>query len=212
MVMGMAVLIVSIALHEFGHAIMADKLGDRLPRSQGRVTLNPVAHADPIGTLVFPLLGFVWSGGAGFGFGWGRPVMVNPLAFTRKLAQRTAHMLVALAGPMMNILQALVYGGIYGALVRGGVVGADSWVAELLVYAVFLNFILAFFNLIPAHPLDGGAVVEGLLPRRALDTWGQIKVYGPFILMSVIFIPQLQPIFMWPATKCFVGYMRLVGA
>ena len=98
------ILILSICVHEFGHAIVADKLGDPLPRSQGRTTLNPMAHADPLGTLLFPLIALVATAGHSLGFGWGRPVEVSPRHFTRRMSMRTGHMLVAAAGPMMNIL------------------------------------------------------------------------------------------------------------
>lgn len=211
MIQGMIILILSIAVHEFGHAIVADKLGDRLPRSQGRVTLNPVAHADPIGTLVFPLLGFVFTGGKSFGFGWGRPVQVNPVAFSRKLRMRTGHMLVAAAGPAMNVLLGTLIALVYWVLLKTGVIPATSQINVALQYAVLLNFILAFFNLIPAPPLDGGAVLEGLLPDSALGTWNQIKVYGPFVLMAVIFIPELSRIFITPALWCYGATLELLG-
>lgn len=211
MVQGMIILILSICVHEFGHAYVADRLGDGLPRSQGRVTLNPMAHADPIGTLVFPILGFLFSGGRGFGFGWGRPVMINPVAFTRRFRMRTGHMFVALAGPAMNILLGLLVGLIHMALLELDVIDFGSQLNRALWYATALNFILAFFNLIPAYPLDGGAVLEGLLPDSALGTWNKIKPYGPFILMAVIFIPQLQVVFVTPAMWCVENWYRLLG-
>lgn len=103
-IQALIILILSICVHEFGHAIVADKLGDPLPRSQGRTTLNPAAHADPIGTLLFPLIALVATKGASLGFGWGKPVQVSPRHFTRKVSMRTGHMLVAAAGPCMNLL------------------------------------------------------------------------------------------------------------
>ena len=211
-VQGMIVLILSIAVHEYGHAFVADKLGDRLPRSQGRVTLNPIAHADPIGTLLFPMLGFVFSGGAGAGFGWGKPVMVNPVSFDRRLRMRTAHMLVAFAGPAMNVLLGTLLALVLAGLVAGGVVDLSHPVAAALRYAVFLNFILFFFNLIPAHPLDGGTVIEGFLPDSALPAWRQFAVYGPFVLMAVIFIPRASQIFLVPARWVSQSLLGLLGA
>src|SRR5207237_6444207 len=97
-------LIISVAFHEFGHAIMADLLGDDTPRRQGRVTLNPLAHADPIGTLLLPLIGGLYLHGAGFG--WGKPVQWQPSRINRKWRMATANILVSLAGPMMNVLLA----------------------------------------------------------------------------------------------------------
>src|SRR5437773_4612288 len=105
-VVGVFVLVVSVALHEFGHAAMATMLGDATPRRQGRVTLNPMAHADPIGTLLLPLIGGLYSaaGGGVGGFGWGRPVQWQPSRISRKWRMATATILVAIAGPAMNVL------------------------------------------------------------------------------------------------------------
>ncbi len=198
--LGMITLILSIAVHEFGHAIVAYKLGDRLPKTQGRVTLNPLAHADPIGTLLAPLMFLVMSKGTSLGFGWGKPVMVNPLAFTRKLRMRTAHMLVAAAGPAMNLVLAVVLVSIHAALIHFGVLKLTSDFNRFLQYGVGLNCALMFFNLIPAPPLDGGTVIEGLLPDRWVPGFQRYAVYGPFVLMSVIFIPQLRWLIITPTT------------
>jgi len=200
-VQAMAVLLLSICVHEFGHAFIADKLGDDTPSRQGRVTLNPIAHADPIGTLLFPLLGLLYAGAPGFG--WGRPVQVQPRNFTRKFPMRVGHMFVALAGPAMNLMFATFLAILHMTLLRFDVIPLDHTHQAniVLTYAVGLNFILFFFNLIPAPPLDGGAVTEGLMPQKYLSAWRQFAVYGPFILMAVILIPQLSRIFVWPATK-----------
>lgn len=205
------ILILSICVHEFGHAIVADKLGDPLPRSQGRTTLNPLAHADPIGTLLFPLIGLVATQGASPGFGWGRPVEVSPRHFTRRLSMRTGHMLVAAAGPIMNILFGLFISLVLLLLLSTGVLGPASPLVQPLLLAVLINFVLAFFNLIPAPPLDGGTVLEGLLPARYLPTWHKISVYGPFVLMAVIFIPQVRNVFLGPAYWLYGSWMSLIG-
>lgn len=205
------ILILSICVHEFGHAIVADKLGDPLPRSQGRTTLNPIAHADPMGTLLFPLIALVASGGHSLGFGWGRPVEVSPRHFTRKVSMRTGHMLVAAAGPMMNILFGLFISLLLLTLLRTGVLDLQSPLTLPLLSAVQINFILAFFNLIPAPPLDGGTVLEGLLPSRYLPTWHKLAVYGPFVLMAVIFIPQVRAVFLTPATWLFQSWIGAIG-
>jgi len=207
----MIILILSICVHEFGHAIVADWLGDRLPRSQGRVTLNPAAHADPIGTLAFPLIALVYTGGASLGFGWGKPVMVNPLAFNRKYRMRVAHMMVAAAGPAMNILFGITIALVHVLLLQTGLLSVGSALNTALASAVALNFILCFFNLIPAHPLDGGAVLEGFLPDRMLPRYREFQVYGPFILMAVIFIEQLQWFFVTPALFLARNLYQIVG-
>lgn len=196
-VQAMAVLLLSICVHEFGHAYLADRLGDPLPRQQGRVTLNPLAHADPIGTVVFPLVGLMYAGVPGFG--WGRPVQVQPWRFNRKYEMRKGHMFVAFAGPLMNLLFGSFIAILFAVLLVTETIepGGPAW--RLLNYAVILNFILFFFNLIPAPPLDGGAVTEGLLPRKYLPAFERYAVYGPFVLMAVILIPGLSTIFTWPA-------------
>lgn len=194
---GMITLVLSIAVHEAGHAFVADRLGDRLPRSQGRVTLNPVAHADPFGTLLIPGLSLLFAGGVMFG--WGRPVMTNPLAYTRRLSMRVGHLLVAAAGPMMNVLFAMLISLISLALYKFGVVDSDSEIYGALSRAIFLNFLLAIFNLIPAPPLDGGTVLAGLLPTRWANEFDKVAKYGPFVLLAFLFIPQLGRVLTVPA-------------
>lgn len=196
-IQAMIVLILSIAVHEWGHAIVAHKLGDPTPSSQGRVTLNPVAHADPIGTLAFPLFFLVMSGG--LGFGWGRPVQVQPRMFTRRFTMRTGHMFVAAAGPAMNVVLGTFICMLHVVLLRTGVLDPGHQLNNAIYFAVMLNFILVFFNLIPAHPLDGGAVLEGLLPAKWVPKYRELSVYGPFVLMAVIFIPGAGRIFVTPA-------------
>ena len=210
-VVQLVVLILSIAVHEFGHAFVADRLGDDLPRHQGRVTLNPLAHIDPIGTLAMPILGILIMGG--IGFGWGRPVMVNPMSFTRKLRMKTAHLLVAAAGPFMNLVFGLVIAGVLAVLLKTGVI--DPFHHEALVMAItnaiLLNFVLMFFNLVPAPPLDGGTVLAGLLPDRLRPAYEQYAQYGMFVAMAVIMIPKLSMIFFWPALQLFYGVTSLMG-
>lgn len=214
-VQAMGVLLLSICVHEFGHAYIADKLGDPLPRSQGRVTLNPLAHADPIGTLLFPLIGLLFTGMPGFG--WGRPVQVQPHRFSRRFEMRKAHMFVAFAGPFMNLAFGTLIAITMFGLIAGGVLPFDLGHpgVKLMSYAVMLNFILFFFNLIPAPPLDGGAVTEGLLPRKYLPGFHKFAVYGPFVLLAVIAIPQLARIFVVPAIfvrdHLYEGLIALFG-
>jgi Zn-dependent protease len=193
------ILILSIAVHEFGHAFVAHKLGDRLPKSQGRVTLNPAAHADPIGTLIFPLVGLILTKGASIGFGWGKPVQVNPTSFSRRFRMRTGHMFVAAAGPAMNILFAVFIATVHVTLVATGVIDPRTALSSAISSAVAINFVLCFFNLIPAPPLDGGAVIEGLLPDRMVPRYQEYSRYGPLVLFAVIFIPELQALFVTPA-------------
>lgn len=205
------ILILSITVHEFGHAIVAHKLGDRLPMSQGRVTLNPVAHADPYGTLLFPVIALILTKGASIGFGWGRPVQVNPVSFSRRFRMRTGHMMVAFAGPAMNVLFALSIAFVHLALVRAGVVQYGTAMYWAIESAVLVNFVLFFFNLIPAPPLDGGAVLEGLLPDRMVPSFQKYAVYGPFVLFAVILIPELSAVFIKPAFWVHLQLYSLLG-
>ena len=207
---GVIFLVLSVCVHEYGHAIVADKLGDRLPRSQGRTTLNPLAHADPIGTVAFPLISLVVTHGGSMGFGWGKPVMVNPTAFTRKLQMRTAHMMVALAGPAMNVLLGMII------TVAHLIATKQGWVTQLEVHNAFmtaglLNFGLAIFNCIPAPPLDGGAILEGLLPHKYVAKYQEISVYGPFVLLAVIMIPPLQKALVYVSHSVYYYWSSLIG-
>jgi Zn-dependent protease len=130
---------------------------------------------------------------------------------TRKLTMRTAHMLVAAAGPTMNVLLAAVVGVLTWGLVHTGVVSSAAEIYPALLNAIYLNCILAFFNLIPAPPLDGGAVVEGLLPRSALPAWHAYSKYSFFVLLAFFFIARLQLLFIVPARYLFVGIAGLLG-
>jgi Zn-dependent protease len=213
-VQAVIILLLSICVHEWGHAFVADRLGDPLPRSQGRVSMNPLRHADPIGTLLFPLIALIVTRGASPGFGWGKPVQVQPHRFDRRFTMRTGHMVVALAGPLMNVVFGTAIAITHVILIRTDVVSVGTGdyltavpqtMSAILSYAVFLNFTLFFFNLLPAPPLDGGAVVEGLLPTRYLAGYQRFAVYGPFVLMAVIFVPGMSNIFVWPAMQCVRG-------
>ena len=164
-------LIISISIHEFAHAYIADKLGDPTAKYLGRVTLNPLAHLDPIGTL---LLVFV-------GFGWGKPVPFNPIHL--KNPKRDAA-LISLAGPVSNFLLAILL-----ALISKFMPDAPFFVlARTFIYmTVFYNLVLGFFNLIPVHPLDGFKIFYGILPRELAEQWMQMAPYGIYILMILIF-------------------------
>jgi Zn-dependent protease len=192
-------LVLSICVHEFGHAFVADKLGDRLPRSQGRVTLNPLAHIDPIGTLLMPLIA-VFSGPA-IGsriLGWGKPVQISlsPRDINRKISIRTAHALVAIAGPAMNILFALVLSVVFVLLARAG--ERYDELAKGIAGVISMNIGLCWFNLLPIPPLDGGAVWGRLLPRRFGKALDFLNTYGFIILFGLLFTGLLY-VFMIPA-------------
>jgi Zn-dependent protease len=207
------VLLISVALHEFGHAIMAHKLGDDTPSRQGRVTLNPLAHADPIGTLLLPLVGAIYGAatGHGGGFGWGKPVQWQPHRIGRRVSMATAKILVAIAGPAMNVILATVIACTHALLLSQHVLTLDSEVSQILVFAVLTNFVLFFFNLLPVPPLDGGHVAQSFMPYRYRDKFDQFARYSPFIVLGFMLIPQMQVVFSWPATFLATHLYRALG-
>ena len=205
---GLFILIVSVALHEFGHAWMADHLGDDTPRRQGRVTLNPIAHIDPIGTILLPVLG----GYFGAGFGWGRPVQWQPHKVRRSIRMATANILVSFAGPFMNLVLALLITLVHVILLWQHAIVATSQPSTILWMAAFTNFLLFFFNLLPVPPLDGGHIAQAFVPYRHRDTYAQIAKYAPFALLAVIAIPALQQVFTIPASWCTEHLYRAMFA
>ncbi|HZJ67621.1 MAG TPA: site-2 protease family protein [Kofleriaceae bacterium] len=207
------VLLISVALHEFGHAIMAHKLGDDTPSRQGRVTLNPLAHADPIGTLLLPLVGSIYGAatGHGGGFGWGKPVQWQPHRISRRVSMSTAKILVAVAGPAMNIVLAVFIACVHALLIWRNVLTLQGEVGQILLFAVLTNFVLFFFNLLPVPPLDGGHVAQSFMPYRYRDKFDQFAKYSPFIVLGFMLIPQMQVVFTWPATFLATQLYRALG-
>ncbi|MBU1132723.1 site-2 protease family protein [Patescibacteria group bacterium] len=161
-------LIVSISIHEFSHAFTAYKLGDSTPKKLGRVTLNPKAHLDPLGIIFLMFTGF----------GWGRPVPFNP--FNLKNIKRDSA-IISFAGPLSNFLLAIVLS--FVIKLTGGV---TTLFGGFLYLTILYNLMLGFFNLIPAHPLDGFKVVHGLLPNNLAIQWQQMQPFGVYILLFLI--------------------------
>jgi len=173
-------LLVAVTVHEFAHAWMANRLGDPTPKLQGRLTLNPIAHLDPIGTLLPVILILT---GSPFIFGWGKPVQFDP--FNLEKPKRDAA-LISLAGPLTNLSLA----AILAIILRISAVPISSayLLSAILIPIIYLNVILAIFNLIPIHPLDGGKIIVGLLPEKdahELDKF--LRKYGMLILLLLIF-------------------------
>lgn len=170
--------LLSVSLHEFGHAKSADSAGDPTPRSQGRVTLNPLAHLDPLGTLMIVLTSLT-----GFGIGWGKPVMVNPRYMQHP---RIDHFLSVLWGPLTNFILAIVFaiGFRYVAIPSG-----NETFIYVCWFGTFVNIGLCLFNLIPLGPLDGHWLLAALLPERLglrFGIWS--RTYGTLILFSIILV------------------------
>ncbi len=215
---GLFVLIVSVALHEFGHAVVAHKLGDDTPNRQGRVTLNPLAHADPIGTFLLPLVGGIYGamGSTAGGFGWGKPVEWNPARIRRGVSMSTASILVSVAGPAMNLLLAVVVATVSVVLISQGVGGGvEGDIHRILRFAVNTNFVLFFFNLLPVPPLDGGHIAAAFLPYQHRKKFESYARFAPFLLLALIMIPQLRGVFLTPALWCarnlYSGLGSVVG-
>jgi Zn-dependent protease len=186
-------LVAGITVHEFAHAAAATWLGDSLPRRQGRLSLSPAAHLDPMGSLMF-LIG---------GFGWGKPVQYNPYAL--HASARTGPAIVAAAGPLSNILLATLVALIVRALSIGidifdlpsAIVGTLFY---FLIFFIYYNLMLSFFNLIPVFPLDGFTILQGLLPLELADLLETTRPYGFFILLLLLFFGSsiLAPILFFP--------------
>jgi len=176
--------ILAITFHEAAHGYVAWKLGDDTARKLGRVTFNPLRHVDPLGTVILPAVMYFTTS---FLFGWAKPVPVN---FNRLRNPRYGMVLVALAGPAVNIVLAF-----FSAWALRWIDflpdTALLWVQQSLVIAVQINVILAVFNMIPLPPLDGGRVAVGLLPRQLALPLARMEPYGMLILMGVLFILPL---------------------
>lgn len=172
-------LVLSLTVHEYAHAWSAARLGDDTASRAGRLTLNPLAHIDPIGTILLPLLGIP--------FGWAKPVPINPARFRRSVRMSTGTMLTAAAGPLSNVVLAVLCTVGYGLLLRfmpeAALPGSGS--RELLLIMIQLNVALAVFNMIPIPPLDGSRVVEGLMPLRFRGAWEGFTRFAPFLLLAV---------------------------
>jgi Zn-dependent protease len=204
--------VVSVSVHEFGHAFVADRLGDRIPRLQGRLTLSPIAHIDPIGTLAVPLLGALVAGLPLFA--WGKPVQTNPANYTRRMSMRTGSMLVAAAGPFMNLVLAVIGSLVIVALTRAGVL-SPALQRGLIGYIVVLNLVLLFFNLIPLGPLDGAAVLAGLLPSSMQRIVELNRKYGMLILLVLFLSPSMGlpglGLIMAPVYKLIGAWVHVLG-
>jgi Zn-dependent protease len=178
--------ILCIAAHEFGHAWVATRLGDSTPRAQGRLTLSPLHHIDPIGTILMPIIMAFTSVPL---LAWGRPVETNPAMYTRKLSVSTGRMLVAIAGPAMNLVMALLVSIVI--VVAARLHAPDQLIGAFFHYLVYLNLSLMVFNLIPIPPLDGGAVLAWVLPRSMHNVVDFLARYGSFILLLMVLSPSL---------------------
>ena len=204
-------ILVAITFHEAAHGLVAYRLGDPTAKYLGRLTLNPLAHIDPFGTIALPLLLYVtpWllGGQPGVVFGYAKPVPVNFMNLRRPKADM---IWVAAAGPLTNFALAVVsgvllkmltglsgFGGVSEPLVGGRPLAVMILepLGQMLQYSVLINVILMVFNLLPIPPLDGGRVLVGVLPSAAADRLAAVEPYGMFIVLALVFLDPLRLVF-----------------
>jgi Zn-dependent protease len=199
------VLLFSLTVHEMAHAWTADQLGDPTARLLGRVSLNPVVHADLVGTVIFPLVAMI--GGVPL-IGWAKPVPVNVRLLRH---ERRDYVLVAAAGPAANFLlaiaAALALRLVPVSPVTLGEPNVSVPLAAFLSRAIQLNVLLAFFNLIPIPPLDGGNVIGGLLPRRLALRFDALRPYGFMLLYALMLTGRLEYIIV-PPSRLLVSWLQ----
>lgn len=197
--------LIAITFHEFAHAKVADKFGDDTPRMEGRLSLNPLAHIDPIG---FIMLLFA-------GFGWGKPVNVNPRNYNRDMTVEKADALVSLAGPLMNFILAIIFTLIYFAIYKftGGKVDTSNIiyiVKQLVICTVTINIVLGVFNLIPLPPLDGSKIIKPFLPYNAKQ-WFENNERIFYIVFIVLWVTGIAGRIISPITQGILYLLFKLG-
>jgi Zn-dependent protease len=214
LVIYMVVLLLAISSHEAGHAWMSYKYGDDTAFMLGRVTLNPVKHTDPVGTLLIPILSFIFGAiGGALGaiplIGWGKPTPVNPSKWTK---YKQANVMVSIAGILANLILAIAGFVILKSMLYFGVFDDEAFRAGIgkpiltfFYYLIFMNVSLAIFNLLPFPPLDGSKVLATFLPASAQPTLALLEQYGFLILMALLYMGVIGAI-MAPVSR-FIFYL-----
>lgn len=177
--------IVAMTFHEFAHAWAATKLGDETPRQQGRLSLNPISHIDPVGLICLMLLGF----------GWGKPVQINPRNFDGKYSISKAEAIVAAAGPIMNFILAFVFLIIYAifGMTVTTITTTTNVISSILISIISVNLGLGVFNLIPIYPLDGAKVLNNFLPYKAKEWLIKNQAILTIIVFAIVFYTDIIP-------------------
>jgi Zn-dependent protease len=207
LVMDLGILTVAVVLHEVGHGVVAYRCGDPTAAEQGRLTLNPIRHIDPVGTLLVPgfMLASAWMVGAHpLLFGWAKPVPIDPRRMRRP---RRDMALVALAGPAVNLALAAV--AVYGLRVGYGMDGlAGALVRVTSGLAIGTNVALAVLNLLPILPLDGGRVLTSLLPYRLARLYARVEPFGLLILLVLLYQTNVLSTLVQPVLRWFLALAR----
>ena len=186
--------IYAITVHEVAHGLIAKGFGDMTASRQGRLTLNPIAHIDMLGTVILPAL-LIYLGG--LVFGWAKPVPVNPYNFKNR---NRAMFFVAIAGPLANLIMAIIWSTLFMIFFAFSIesllsVRSTELFTLMCTYGVFINLLLMFFNLLPIPPLDGGRVLRSAMSDRNGLLIDQIEPYGIFVVFGLLFLGVLDPMF-----------------
>ena len=205
LVLTLPAVLIAITFHEYAHAFAADRLGDDTPRRQGRLTLNPLAHLDPVGSIMLVFAGF----------GWGKPVEINPRNFNRTVSMSKGEAIVSIAGPIMNFILAFVFSIISVAIIKFApsflFTQLGSIIITLLQVTVSINVGLGVFNLIPLPPLDGSKVLSHFLPYSAKDWFARYSQVF-YIVFVVLWITGIAGDIISPIISLvYSGITNLVG-
>ncbi len=192
------VLLIVITIHEFAHARMAYHFGDATAEKHGRMNLNPINHLDPIGSLMILLVGF----------GWAKPVPINPINFNR---YRSGLRWVSFAGPLSNLILGFVAMLLFAFMLNAGLIGFGGLLYNFMEQLIMINVYLAIFNLFPIPPLDGSKILMSFLSDANLELYNQIERYAPLILLALIFTGVFRMILFPVASAVFVFYSWIIS-
>jgi Zn-dependent protease len=198
--------ILSLSIHEWAHAWSAWKLGDDTAARMGRLTLNPLAHIDIFGTIVLPLLGSPLA--------WAKPVPVDPTRFRRTISMSSGMAITAAAGPLSNVVQAVVFAVLYGLVARF----ARGWIPPgspgryFFTGMIFVNVSQAVFNMIPVPPLDGSRILAWVIPYRFRDQWHAVEQYAPFLIVGLVLLSSRTGFLQAPIDALADVFFSLVRA
>ena len=206
MLLFLVALAFSVSFHEFCHGWAANRLGDPTARLAGRLTMNPIAHVDPVGTLLAPGVMYLLTNG-GAVFGWAKPV---PVDTSNLKSPRWDGLKVALCGPFSNVLLGVIMAILFGLLARFG--DTENAVGELLRQGMRVNCLLAVFNLLPVPPLDGSWILDCVLPREAYNFYQRVKPYGMLILVGIILVPGVSGVLIGVPFGYLFRFFAIVAA